>query len=426
VAIARKLDALGRTIAEMQDAALATRSGVGPTERLADVHREHARRAAARQGVSLRRSLSLAVAALATAAVFLLWFSHEQALEFTVGPSMKEAERGELGVWVSAPAKEPSVIAFSDGSKVRLTAGAQARVVSTSEHGARVVVERGSVRADVVPRARNDWWVIGGPFEIHVTGTSFDARWEPEHESLHVTMYEGHVEIRAECLPRVRSLSRGESAVIECPRGELAVTAPKPSPSAESVSVPLLAAPAAPAAPAATRPSARPERGRATASDIPPLAAPSWNAWARLGSYKEALTAAEREGFGSLSATLSLGELLELATTARLAGNAARATEAYSAVRSRFSGTDGAATAAFHLGQLAFDGARSYAEAHRYFTTYLRERPSGALAAEALGRLMEAEQRLGDLTAARATATVYVQRYPAGAHARLAKSLLVP
>jgi TolA-binding protein len=155
-------------------------------------------------------------------------------------------------------------------------------------------------------------------------------------------------------------------------------------------------------------------------------AVPSWRAWTRLGGYKEALAAAENEGFDTLTATLSLSELLELATTARLAGKTQRASVAYSAVRRRFAGSDGAATAAFHLGQLAFDGARSYSEAKRWFSTYLAERPSGALAAEALGRSMEAEQRMGDLAAARVTAGMYLRRYPKGAHARLARSLLEP
>jgi hypothetical protein len=58
--------------------------------------------------------------------------------------------------------------------------------------------------------------------------------------------------------------------------------------------------------------------------------------------------------------------------------------------------------------------------------TYLGERPGGALAAEALGRVMEAEQRLGDLPAARTSAERYLARFPGGAHVALARSLLGP
>jgi TolA-binding protein len=152
----------------------------------------------------------------------------------------------------------------------------------------------------------------------------------------------------------------------------------------------------------------------------------SWRDLARQGDYKGALAAAEAEDWSALCESLSAADLLELGTTARLAGRGGRAVEAYSAVRRRFGGTDAAATAAFHLGQMAFDGAHAYDEAHRWFSTYLAERPGGALAAEALGRAMEAEQRMGDLPRAKETAQRYLARYPAGAHAELAKSLLLP
>jgi TolA-binding protein len=569
MAIARKLRTLGRTVAELEDAALVARMRPPVQERLAAVHRAHARRMALRQRLSLRRPALVAALAAAALLLFLL-FSRKDALHFSVGAA---AERGELGVWISAPSREPTVIAFSDGSRVRLAAGAQARVVSTNEHGARVVIERGNVRADVVPRRRNDWWVVGGPFEIHVVGTSFDARWEPENEVLRVTMYEGHVDIRGDCLPRARALSRGESGTFSCAPANAAtaattaaataatttataVLAPPPPvaspPAPAAPSTPpatarvtgtavTQAAPAAPSAPPATArvtgtagtavtqaapaaPSAPPATARVTGTAVtqaapaapsaPPATArvtvtagtavtqaapaapsalpatarvtgtagtavtqaaraapsalpatarvtvtagtavtqaapaapsalpatarvtgtagtavphaPSWQAWARLGSYKEALAAAESDGFDALCRTLSVSDLFELATIARLAGKMARASEAYSAVRARFAGSDSAAASAFHLGQIAFDGAHAYADAHRWFATYLNERPSGPLGAEALGRLMEAEQRLGDIAAARLTAGRYLQRYPSGAHAQLARSLLQP
>ena len=85
-----------------------------------------------------------------------------------------------------------------------------------------------------------------------------------------------------------------------------------------------------------------------------------------------------------------------------------------------------APSAAFHLGQLAFDGRGAYADAEREFATYLALRPRGPLAAEALGRMMEAQQRSGDLAGARISAARYLALYPTGAHARLAKGLSLP
>jgi TolA-binding protein len=109
-----------------------------------------------------------------------------------------------------------------------------------------------------------------------------------------------------------------------------------------------------------------------------------------------------------------------------LAGNSERAKVGYTAVRRRFSGSESAANAAFHLGQLAFDGARDYRAARRFFATYLNECRSCNWSAEALGRRMEAEQRSGTVDLARASARLYLERYPNGAHARLAESLKDP
>lgn len=417
----QELRVLGSTLAEIQDHLLLTHVRAPTSERLAAIYQARARKALAAR--RLARSRPLALVGLAAAA-WLALSLRGRPLGFVVGASKAP---GQLGVWVAARASETTPLAFSDGSRVLLSAGAQARVVSTSEHGARVVVERGTVRSDVVPRANNDWFVVGGPFEIHVTGTSFDAGWEPEQQALRVAMYEGHVVIRADCLGLPRSLGKGESVTLSCDTERAPNTLEGTSPVAP-----------APAVPAAPPPRASTPRVAAQTRDAPAFVMPdssalnapepalSWGELAQQGNYKAALSAAEQTGFDDACRTLSASQLLELGTTARLAGSVPRATSAYSAVRRRFPGSDSAASAAFHLGQMAFDGAGAYAEAHQWFAAYLSERPTGAFAAEALGREMEAAQRAGDLRAAQATASSYLTRYPAGAHAKMAKSLLNP
>jgi TolA-binding protein len=115
-----------------------------------------------------------------------------------------------------------------------------------------------------------------------------------------------------------------------------------------------------------------------------------------------------------------------LGDVARLAKSPARARAAYEALRRRAPGSDAAAVAAFELGRLAFDEARAYDEARRWFAAYVGERPRGALAQEALGRLVEAHQRAGDRAAARDAARTYLARFPDGPHARLAAELSGP
>jgi len=120
----------------------------------------------------------------------------------------------------------------------------------------------------------------------------------------------------------------------------------------------------------------------------------------------------------------SAGSLIALGDAARLAGAPDRALEIYRAVRRRFRGTRAAARAAFALGRVSFDARRAHTEAARWFATYLRERPRGPLAREALGRLIEARRLGGDLKRARKASQSYLKRFPDGPHAPLARSLL--
>ncbi len=64
-------------------------------------------------------------------------------------------------------------------------------------------------------------------------------------------------------------------------------------------------------------------------------------------------------------------------------------------------------------------------EAERWLSLYLAERPNGALAAEALGRILEIEHRAGRPSAS-STAKRYLERFPNGAHAALARSIVEP
>jgi TolA-binding protein len=93
-------------------------------------------------------------------------------------------------------------------------------------------------------------------------------------------------------------------------------------------------------------------------------------------------------------------------------------------VRRRFPRTEEASIAAYTLGVTAFDHSGAHAEAATWFETYLRERPSGALAAEALGRLVECESYLGRTDKAEAAARQYLATYPTGAHRDVAARLV--
>ena len=116
--------------------------------------------------------------------------------------------------------------------------------------------------------------------------------------------------------------------------------------------------------------------------------------------------------------------MLALADAARLSGEASRAVDVLFILRQRFPGSTSAATGAFSLGRLAFEKRGAYAEAARWFATYLDEQPQGPLMGDAIGRLMEARHRVGDRQTARRDAEIYLQRFPEGAYAGTARVIL--
>jgi hypothetical protein len=154
-------------------------------------------------------------------------------------------------------------------------------------------------------------------------------------------------------------------------------------------------------------------RGIATTS------APPWLALARDGKYRDAVAAAERGGFGRIYQSASADDLLELARSARLAGREDVEHDALMACRQRFKGQPSAAKAAYLLGRAA--GPK---EAAQWFETYLHEQPSGMLAREAAGRLIESHQRAGNTAGARSAAARYLASYPDGPQAATARAVL--
>jgi TolA-binding protein len=116
--------------------------------------------------------------------------------------------------------------------------------------------------------------------------------------------------------------------------------------------------------------------------------------------------------------------LLQRADGERRMGHLSAARDTLLELRQRFPRGAGAPQAAFDLGVLAFDADGRYADAARWFHLYRDEAPRGPLAREALGRLLEAHSRSGDSEAASSSAALYLEMYPGGPHASLAKRLV--
>ena len=387
---------------------------------------EHARRGyldAALTGKAERkrarfRRLALAAAALAgfviVAALIFGSRRAERPLTFTADGQLASVE-----TWLAAPAERPLALAFSDGSALRVEPASRVRVVEVTRSGASVAVENGSLNANVVHAAESRWRVIAGPITVRVTGTRFNVAWSALTEQFALTVLEGSVTAAGSIIGAERPVTAGETLRVFVGERRLELSRTQARCRIDGTHHG-----------GRSRGRAAPRGGaqglRASARVVPSAEAhePDWREYAAQGSLRKAFAAAETSGFTQACNAASSAELLQLGDGARLAGRPERAEQALLALRKRFPRDSRRAAAAFALGKVAFDQRRSYAQAANWFRTSVAEQPSGSLAREAAGRLIEALRNAGDAPGARQAAKEYLERYPAGPHGDVARSLV--
>ncbi len=382
------------------------------------------RRAVRRSGFALAACTSAAAAGLA-----LVWYEQHPTPEFWVAGNLVSAHDR---AWISAPPDSVVPIDFRDGSRVMLTNGAQARIAKVERNETKIELERGRAELDIVPRPGKHWQVDVGPYVIKVTGTRFDVEWNAGAEQVTLRMREGKVLV-AGCGIDSKALSGSEVFHATCKQGQddVGIEPPPPDGGAgprtrPSDQPPTTLEPAVAESRAAHVPGTRGDKSvdGKNASTAGASITPSWRELAHRGRYAEALAAVEALGFDAQCERLPSADLLVLGNAARIAGHAAQSNRAFLVLRKRFPGDTAASVAAFNIARVAFDLAGDYPQAVKWFQTYLKERPTGSLAREAHGRLMESLQRARDGDGARQCAASYLSRYPDGPHAELARQLL--
>jgi TolA-binding protein len=419
--MARSLEQLGERVAIALEGAAPERALAIEAARRGFL--QHERSTRARSAFVPGRMLAWAGAAVivASAAAALLALRRAAPLTFAVNGAAGTAKS-----WLAAPASSPLQLQFSEGTKIRLEAEARAKVSELDAHGASLALEGGHLHAEVVHLANAAWRVEAGPFTVNVTGTVFDVNWEPNSQELVVSVSRGSVAVRdantgSEQAVRALETLRVTAAThgFEVSRTDAASTPLAPT----TMPGPALPPPdnsAEPSAPDAA--SVAPETAEAPSKSDP--AAAEWRELAKRGALREAFASAEAVGFSRTCASASPAELLQLGDGARLSGDSERATEALLTLRRRYPADPRRAAAAFALGKVAFDQRGAYEQAAAWFSTSLREQPGGPLAREASGRLIEALRRADDSAGARRAARDYLDRYPEGPHADLARSVL--
>jgi FecR protein len=324
---------------------------------------------------------------------------------------MMAGKRGYEGEWLAAKTDEPVALDFSEGTRVELAVGTRGRVSDLTRDGAAIEIQRGRARADVTHRTGSKWRFTAGPFEVTVVGTQLAVSWDPEAGKFDVTVDRGAVIVRGPLIQSAQEVHAGQACSVDLHGQSMKFR--------EDAKLPL-EPPALPVDPsqAPTIEQDDPAQG-STPETTKPQLVPSWSALAKNGKVSEAIALVEKVGLPEIYKSADANGLLYLSEVARRAGRPDIERDALLSCRNRFAGQSVAARAAYLLGK-----ASSPTEATMWFKLYLQEQPSGLLAREAMGRLIESYRATGNRVAARATATKYLAAYPDGPHAAIAHQAL--
>lgn len=354
-------------------------------------------------------AVAATAAGLAIGALALSWQAAEaDPVTYRVEPS------SDSNGWIAAE-RSAVPVHFSEGTTVELQPGARARIGELRSDGATVHLERGTLSARVRHRAGSRWIFHAGPYAVRVTGTRFEMSWDAGDDELRVRMYDGSVVIDGP-LEEPMALGAGEElrasgtqVTVRRVGSGLAAIEASPEDAEAAGEVP----------PAAEERAARAPEGRELRETAPRRTArdPAWRVRLRDRDHDGAIRAAERAGFHRVLRRASVAELYRLADSARFVGRIDRSRETLLFLRGE---RHERGRTAFMLGRIAARRVGGADHAATWFRRYLREEPRGALAESALGRLLEIQHRrsAGD---ARQIARQYLDRFPRGAHAALAR-----
>jgi hypothetical protein len=404
--------------------AFARALGAGPRRGTLASQKLEIRAMAARRG---RRSAALlawpvatAFAVAAVAAVILAGWPRE----LLNAPALRaELDGRPVGDHASLTTDAAAVkkLEFSDGSKIVLQRSTAAELAALSDDRAQLTLTRGRISASIEKKSGVTWTVAAGPYAVRVVGTRFGVGWDAARQRLEVTVEEGRVRVSGGDLPR-EGVALDAGGKLE--RHYVAPRRTEAAGPAETADRRLESEPASAEEPSAPAPIAA-ARPRTSDAPVPAEEASApWTALAEKGRYAEALATAKGLGFERLLAELSQNDLLMLANTARYSGDAALARRTLLRLRQRFAGTAAAQLATLYLARVAEDMDRNPPEAVRWLHDFLRESPTGDLAASARASLMSILVASGDSVRARAVAEDYLRHHPSGPHASKARSLL--
>ena len=357
--------------------------------------------------ISLRPQFHWGRWALAgAAAVALVLAAYRLPLHSSDKPLHYMVEGATVGPNETISSASDARVLFSDESSLGIEASAKLKVLGTDAHGAQVAISDGAIDVMVKPRKHSSWRFEAGPFSVLVKGTAFRLGFDAAKGRMDLLMKTGVVEVRA---PREVPVAAPVRVTQEAPRADGSTTLPASTP-AEAVQASRLAA-------KHVTPAGRLALHEGASHSL------SWSELIAKGDFSAVVQDAERRGLDVTLARGSAQDLITLADAARYTRKHETARQALLALRARFAGSDRAKDAAFFLGRLAEVGPASSDAALTWYDTYLAEASRGPYASEALGRkltlLVHRDPQL-----AHKTAHSYLQRFPEGNQADLARSVV--
>jgi hypothetical protein len=313
---------------------------------------------------------------------------------------------------------------FNEGSRLSLMPGARGRLRSVDKEGARVAIEQGTAAFQVTRSPDRRWMVEVGPFLVTVKGTVFSVSWDPLSERFELDLERGRVVVSGPVSGGDIALRAGQRLVVNLPKAETLIT------EEPAHREPAPVAPPAPSAPA-TRPSVVRDKPAAGSLAAPPPSAAAaksdgerrWGDELLRGHWDRILGDVERTGLQATLDKASSEDLLVLADAARYRRRTDWARAALLAVRRRFPASPRSLDALFLLGRVEETQERSKARAIAWYDEYLARAPTGAYAAEALGRKMTLTSEIAGPADVRPIAEEYLRRFPQGSYAGSARAL---
>jgi hypothetical protein len=318
--------------------------------------------------------------------------------------------------YVSAPPTEESLLAFSDGSKVRMAARSRGRVVQVTDRGARFSLEDGKASVDIIPRPRAQWLFEAGPFLVAVHGTSFTVAWNPVDAVFDVRLENGAISVASPLAGPEIQLRMGQTLRVSL-RDQTSTIGTTAMGDVSSVAgAPPIIAPPSLEGPAAVAPAPVPDSGRWSHR--------GWTAAVKENRSADVVADADRRGLATVLERADSDDLWALANAARYGGRYSLADHALLAQRKRFPASDRARDAAFLLGRLHDDDRDGPDDALKWYDRYLAEARDGIHVSDALGRKMTLLERWNRRAESLTVAEEYLRRFPGGFYVNAARALL--